>query len=67
MALFSKRHYEWLARFAAQDMCSDAFYALADALEEDNDRFDRGKFIATIQGLRSRVEWTSAKPSSTQP
>ncbi len=51
MALFSKRHYNWLAQFVNEyptDFSHKNCLAicLATALAEDNDKFDEGKFIA---------------------
>jgi hypothetical protein len=50
--LFSKRHYEWLARFAGTYLCSDAYYDLAEALEDTSPNFDRSKFITTVRKIK---------------
>lgn len=51
--MFSKRHYEWLARWCkreieiscADDLALNAVYSLTDALEKNDPRFDRAKFL----------------------
>ncbi len=42
--LFSKRHYEWLAAFARDQLSAADVAALARALASTNPRFDAAKF-----------------------
>ena len=41
--IFSKRHYEWLARFA-HEIPQQSRRQLANALERDHTNFDRKRF-----------------------
>ncbi|HYF35915.1 MAG TPA: hypothetical protein VD994_11535 [Prosthecobacter sp.] len=54
MPLFQKRHYEWLAKWAASgstQMPNWVIEHLTDALCEDNPRFNPDKFEHTIRDL----------------
>ena len=48
--MFSKRHYEWLARWITnldlyEDVYEEIAHKLADELERDNPKFDRTRFL----------------------
>lgn len=45
MALFSKRHYEWLAHFAGENLHGTKWVQLADRLQQDNPKLNRDQFI----------------------
>jgi hypothetical protein len=52
MALFEKRHYEWLARFAGQHLTDEQSHKLASALYRDNSNCDVPKFIRACDRCR---------------
>jgi hypothetical protein len=45
MSLFTKRHYEWLARWAGAHLTEDQCAALEHALGESEPRFNAAVFI----------------------
>jgi hypothetical protein len=57
MALFQKRHYEWLAEFARYDLPMAERICLANALEREGSRFNRDKF-ERASGI---AEWLAGK------
>lgn len=61
MALFSKRHYLALARFAADNMNDAMREDLADFLSKDNPQFNRDRFLTQcgLYGLQSAVKQMS--------
>ena len=44
--LFSKRHYEWLARWAGENLTEQQYAALAEKLWHTNSNFIPARFMA---------------------
>lgn len=42
--MFTKRHYEWLAAFARNELPTGDRIALCNALDRDNGNFNRARF-----------------------
>lgn len=53
--IFSKRHYEFLANWAAPNLTRKAVQSLACALAQDNDKFDQRKFLETYTRVRAAI------------
>jgi hypothetical protein len=51
--LFSKRHFEWLARFAAANLSPPQVARLADELTATNAAFKRTRFLAAVEAARA--------------
>lgn len=50
--MFSKRHYTWLAKFAAANLNRDQCYTLARWLREENTKtFDAWRFLTACNIL----------------
>ena len=46
--MFNKRHYDWLAHWAADTLSPAQVAALASALGRDNPRFNSDRFIEAV-------------------
>lgn len=55
MALFQKRHYEWLARWAGRNLHPDDWHKLTTSLANDNPRFNAEKFIYVTAKARGEL------------
>ena len=55
MALFSKRHYEFLAKFSASCLNDQQIGRLASYLEFDNRLFNYQKFTTDIRNIRIAI------------
>ena len=54
--LFSKRHYEWLTRWAGENLSPEQTLALANALDREGPRFNRGKFLVATGVYDEQIE-----------
>lgn len=58
--MFTKRHYEWLARWAGEHLTSDQWHRLAYDLGENSSRFKYETFIRACEKARARSDGIAA-------
>jgi hypothetical protein len=61
--LFTRRHYEWLAAFAREELSSATALALTNALDHDNANFNRDRFLKAAKVLSAQVQGKGATPA----
>lgn len=55
MSLFQKRHYEWLARWAGENLSPQQIAALGFALRGTNPNYQHDKFVCRADDVAAKL------------